>query len=47
VTAHLQAAVKRVPAGGHQPAEVLPADAYRVAAQVVPDDLQLTARFFR
>src|SRR5260370_20091431 len=43
---HLQAAVERMPAGGYQPAGVLPADAYRVAVQVVPDDLQLTARFF-
>ncbi len=43
---HLQATVERMPACGHQPAEVLPADPYRVAVQIVPDDLQLTARFF-
>ena len=40
---HLQAAIERMLTGGDQPAEVLPADAYRVAVQVVPDDLQLTA----
>src|SRR2546430_17568061 len=32
---------------GHHPAGVLPADPYRVAVQVVPDDLQLPACFFR
>ena len=44
---HLQAAVKRVSPGGRQPAEVLAADSHRVAVQVILDDLQLTAGFFR
>jgi len=43
---YLQATVERRPACCHQPAEVLPADPHRVAVQVVPDDRQLTARFF-